>query len=450
MKRLFLATLLLIGCSGKMADGAATSEDGDGGRNPTHHPSTTGFASGGDKFGAGGSTTAVATGHGGAVATGGSTPVVTGTVIELTAEQASELSTGACDGFVSTSDVLPSYAEFLIDASDSMNAPLSGATITQWQSTKQSIAELLTTVIASAPSRSFRLGLRLVPIRSSDETTVTSCVRSFPEVVFGAPTSSLAAQSNAIMAVLDATTPQGKTPLLDAYLAAQAELLTAAPDLPSSIILVTDGNASLNQGCTEPCLTSFDAGGDPTAVSGCPVRKLWSLADSSIAEPQPIVDAIDSAYQTHRIRTYVVGTAGSELNRAWLSKAAILGRTAKSDCDFATTNHYCHIDVPAGDDLVTQLKPYFMSADSAPERCVIPLAPIDVQDPFLLHVLLRIDAGIQLLTLDNRTTTDCVEGFRVTQDTAELCAKTCEQVRASTFFEITVLESCPERHPTVL
>lgn len=377
---------------------------------------------------------AVSTGGTGALDAGGSTQNngVPGTVAPIIEWQVQSLHENLCDGITAEVELFPSLLHVLVDASASMNQPVAGSAVNRWQSTKQSLLGAFDAIMNADPFSLTQASLRLLPLHNGAANPNVSCISSLPEVspVWEAvPNSSFAT----VTGVLNATTPGGTTPLVDAYLAAQAEMShEVASPTARSILLVTDGNGSLNAGCQSPCA------GKPA----CATYSLDSTVDAEMAGSQPLLDAINAAYTNNNITTFVVGTQGSEANRSWLSQAAKLGRTAKEGCLDTNATTYCHIDLPAGDDLGKALSPRF-NTSIFNEDCTIETAGTD-WDPSQLTFLAYTSERVFQVTLDTLNTPTCSEGFRFANGSLRLCTDTCERFRHEAIGMWELLLSCAE------
>jgi len=142
----------------------------------------------------------------------------------------------------------------------------------------------------------------------------------------------------ALAAALDAAAPVGGTPMADAYVYAVENNYGNNPDMPGNkyAVLITDGQPTIQLGC-------MGTGEEKHPVDG-----------------QPVLDNIQAYYNTEFIKTFVIGSPGSESNsstgadqRPWLSQAAQLGGTkATPDCTNNGPN-YCHFDMSASADFAT-------------------------------------------------------------------------------------------------
>jgi hypothetical protein len=349
----------------------------------------------------------------------------------------------ACSGARIEVDGLPHFVHFLVDASDSMNAAVTGSAATQWPSTLQSLLETFDTIQFVDPYHYVQPGLRLLPLHSLNASATAPCIASLPEVPLAATTGDVHAQFALITQILNETVPAGKTPLMDAYQAAATELAARPLAMAAaSIVLVTDGNGSLGTGCSSACTPTSAAGGAPAQATACEVRKLASTVDAEVADHQPLLDAIDTLYTTVGIRTFVVGTEGSEANREWLSTAAVLGGTAKAaHCGTTSPNGSCHIDLPGGDNLASVLSSHFTSSLFPDAHCTSGF--VLSGDEALNVVLVQSPDGIQWVTQDTLNTPTCREGFRADANgVIKFCMDTCTRLKQTAISSIEVLHVC--------
>lgn len=169
--------------------------------------------------------------------------------------------------------------------------------------------------------------------------------------------------------------------------------------------------------------------GAPTIGEGC-VRK----------DPptQPIIDEISRAYIEHGVRTFLIGSPGSEVDhkgndmRPWLSEAATLAGTASDGCAVDGPD-YCHLDMTAEPDFSQALRAGLASiVGQIIDSCTfaVPTPPHgQTIDPKLTNVIATWDGGQSTLFLpDDRSV--CTEGWKFnTEGNVELCPTSCDRVK---------------------
>ncbi len=105
------------------------------------------------------------------------------------------------------------------------------------------------------------------------------------------------------------------------------------------MVLITDGLPTL----TLECMGDVDDGGG-FGGGGMPQP----------VDSQPIVDEISQAREDG-VRTFLIGSPGSEGGREWMSEAAILGATAAAGCRL-DGDPYRHMDMTTAPDFSAALR----------------------------------------------------------------------------------------------
>jgi hypothetical protein len=219
--------------------------------------------------------------------------------------------------------------------------------------------------------------------------------------------------------------PQGATPTHDAYLQAIEDLASTGPQGNRYVVLLTDGQ--------------------PTLLEGCYGR----AAPRTPEDYQPIVDAIAVAYG-EGIRTFVIGAPGSEANqgtgedvRYWLSEAARAGGTARPDCSDAGPT-YCHFDMTEDPDFGAGLSGALgtISGEIATCQYTLPDPPAgETLDLGVVNVVYT-TGGQEYLVRRNAAPT-CDRGWHLTADgTLELCGETCDTVQGDAEARVELLFGC--------
>ncbi len=226
-----------------------------------------------------------------------------GSVVELTPEQMEQVSESACNARQFGARHLDCLA-VLLDLSESMKTLVADTPSSRW---KWAMLELNWTF-----SFLSTLGPRGAPLVS---------MQGFPAHIHGSPSGETGAScvdlsarvpltqftSTGIVALVDWYTmaqPGGESPIVDAYRATveqlKVEMQQAGGCDRGAVVLVTDGLPTIDAGCVAPATDD---------------------ADNVLVDSAAIVAAVGEA-ATAGIQTIVVGTAGSEGSRDWLSKAA--------------------------------------------------------------------------------------------------------------------------------
>jgi hypothetical protein len=339
-----------------------------------------------------------------------------GGVVTLTPAQVTAIANNACDGWSVEPESKPAVLEFVVDTSLSMNE-VPGATTqpgrpgapaasgpTKWQSTR----DALKAVISTLPD-TIAAGLLFFPNMAnqarSQPAPPDTCVNTRAGI---APAPLNAAQKASLIAALDATSPNGWTPTDAAYQhALQAALLPSALPGDKYILLITDGQPTLRGDCT--------SAGNGAGAGITPV------------ESQPIIDHIAAALG-QGVRTFLIGSPGSEGGRAWMSEAAIEGGTAAAGCKVMGPP-FCHLDMTTTSDFGVALKAGLNKVTGS-IACTYDIPDPgqgQVIDPNLINLVVTTASGTELVLPDEGT--DCTEGFRLAGNQVVLCEGTCSRVQ---------------------
>jgi hypothetical protein len=190
--------------------------------------------------------------------------------------------------------------------------------------------------------------------------------------------------------------------------------------------------------------------GQPTLLEGCYGR----AAPKTPEDSQPIIDAIGAAYQNLALKTFLVGSPGSEKNegtggdaRGWLSAAARAGQTSTtSDCSDSGPN-YCHLDMTQASDFGVALA---AGLDSIAKRVVVkclydvPAAPTgQTIDASTTNLIYGDGTGASYLVLQNGADV-CDKGFHFINNMSqiEICGSTCTQLTSNPQASLSLLFGC--------
>jgi hypothetical protein len=349
-------------------------------------------------------------------ASGGSTGSgpKTGGILTLTPDQVAAINNNACDGWSVEPETKPAVLEFVVDTSLSMNEVPGAATQqpgrpgtattgpTKWQSTR----DALKSVISTLPD-TLAVGLLFYPNMAnqarSKPASPDSCVNTMAGT---APAPLTAAQKASLIAALDATNPNGWTPTDAAYQhALQAAILPTKLPGDKYMLLITDGQPTLRGDCT-------------SAGNGAGITPV---------ESQPIVDHIAAALG-QGVRTFLIGSPGSEGGRAWMSEAAIEGGTAASGCKVMGPP-FCHLDMTTAPDFGVALKAGLnkLTGSIACTYDIPDPGQGQVIDNNLINLVVTTPSGTQLVLPDDGA--DCSEGWHIAGNQVVLCQGTCSRVQ---------------------
>jgi hypothetical protein len=375
-------------------------------------------AQGGAGSGSGGSATGIAgtlnlepngsAGTLGSGATAGNPQMQDGGVIELTDDQVDDLNGAACAGWSAEPETQPAVLQLVVDTSLSMDEPPNGRggrnEPTKWDITREALQEVLSTL-----PEELAIGLFFYPNMSTegsdDPRPVSACVN----LDEGISVQQLGDEHREnLIQVFDDTEPNGWTPTHGAYEhALQTSLLPA--DFPGQkyLLLITDGVPTLTHDCQ----------GSSSGGQAAPV------------DTDPIVEAIAEA-RLAGVRTFLIGSPGSEDGRQWMSLAAIQGATARAGCQVDGAP-YCHMDMTTAPDFSAALRAG-LNQVTGEISCTydVPEPPEgEVIDPNLVNLIVTTSTGDAQLVLPDANG-DCSEGWQLTGNQVVLCEGTCSRVQS--------------------
>jgi hypothetical protein len=377
-------------------------------------------AAGGSSSGGSGSATAGtlsletggSAGSVGSGASSGNPQMQDGGVIELTEDQVEDFTGAACAGWSAEPETQPAVLQLVVDTSLSMDEPPGGRRggrggnndPTKWDITRDALQEVLGTL-----PEELAVGLFFYPNMSTEGSDEPRPVAECVNLDEGFAVEPLAAEHREnLIEVFDDTEPNGWTPTHGAYEhALETSLLPA--DFPGQkyLLLITDGVPTL----THDCEGSSNGGqADPV-------------------DTDPIVEAIADARRAG-VRTFLIGSPGSEDGREWMSLAAIQGATARAGCQIDGPP-YCHMDMTTAPDFGAALRAGLNQVTGEISCTYDVPEPPDGQtiDPNLVNLIVTTSTGdAQLVLPDNNG--DCSEGWQLSGDQIVLCEGTCSRVQA--------------------
>jgi hypothetical protein len=399
----------------------------------------TGSTTAGTTLGTGGNTSATAASQGTSVSvattgqnttsasgtTGSSGTVFDGGSRPLTDDEFTELTEGACAGWAAEGESIPSVLQLVVDVSSSMsqNAP-GGNGASKWAVTREALLEAIVGVNGPGLPGSVALGLLFYPNvdgvdATEGEKPLEYCVNTdalVPAAPLGGPDD---AHRDAIRQGIENVQLETSTPTHDAFEHALNFGLLPA-DLPGKkfMLLITDGQPTLAHGCQNPS-NNFQA-----------------------VNPDPIVNLIDAAWQLD-IRTFLLGSPGSEDNRPWMSEAAILGGTAWQGCELSGPE-YCHMDMTEATNFSEALRQGLGTVIGALSTCSysFPDPPMGrTIDAAEINVLVTSEDQNTLIVRDDIG--DCSEGWQLTSDNEILlCPTTCADVQIDPNITLDITFGC--------
>jgi von Willebrand factor type A domain-containing protein len=305
----------------------------------------------------------------------------------------------ACAGETSGAESLPAVLELLVDTSGSMDENAPGTRGSKWTVTRRAVLD----AVAAMPAET-SLGVTFYPNVPNDEETCFDAQSAVAIDVLGGAGSR---QRQAVATAFQRQAPQGGTPTHDAYRYAVARALAVGSG-SRYIVLITDGVPTYSVGCVG------------TGRQQDPV------------DPTPLIAEAASAL-SQGIRTFVIGSPGSEDARGSLSRMAEAGGTAATGCSH-TGPAFCHFDMTRERDLAAGLGAALEAISGQALSCqyALPRPPAgEVLDPAKVNVLFTPQNGTEEL-IGQSLDPGCADGWRYSQDFSQiqLCAATCARVKS--------------------
>ena len=307
----------------------------------------------------------------------------------------------ACAGQTAGTEVAPSVLQLLVDTSGSMNqdAPGRGS---KWVQTRRA----LLSAIDGMPGDT-AVGVVFYP--NVPGNTAMPCFDRRTAV--GLQALDAAQQRQRIQQAFNNQNPQGGTPTHDAYDYAVAQLNQSSAVGQRFIVLITDGIPTYTLGCD---------------ISG-------RQGNDSEVDSTPLIAAARAAGDAG-VRTFVIGSPGSEGARESLSRMAEAGGTARAGCSH-TGPDYCHFDMTQQNDLAAGLANALSAIAGLALSCSydIPAPPRGAMlEPGKVNVLFT-DMDGEPELIGQSAGSSCSDGWQYSADQTriQLCGSTCERVRTS-------------------
>ncbi|HEY3495803.1 MAG TPA: vWA domain-containing protein [Polyangiaceae bacterium] len=329
----------------------------------------------------------------------------------------------ACALATDTVEAIPAVLELVIDTSGSMTWPPGWAPTpdddtpppgaTKWEITRDALEVAVDTL---APE--VALGANFYPNVSGDDVGICLLNRvALPIAPLGAAGSS--ARGDWSSALADVV-PIGGTPTEGAYLFGIEQLSSTQLDGSKFLLLITDGTPT----CTLDCECTDD---------NLPV------------DSDPLIAEAASALEDG-IRTFVIGSPGSEGTRGVLSALATAGGTAKENCS-DDGPVYCHFDMTTEPDLANGLARALDQVAMSLRSCEYPIPePPDDRtlDRDRVNVLYTPSSGETETVPRDPSATKCDEGWQYSDDGKSilLCGEACEAAKADVGARVEVLFGC--------
>ena len=309
----------------------------------------------------------------------------------------------ACVGQTAGTELAPTIVQLLVDTSLSMDERAPGSRSSKWVETRRVMLEAIDLMPATTS-----VGVVFYP---DVEVGAAACFDEDADVAVAPLGGSSSQQRQQITQAFERESPRGSTPTHDAYRYALSELAAVDGIGQRFVVLITDGTPTYALGCEG---------------SGTP---------QDPADPAPLIPEAASALGGG-IKTFVIGSPGSEDARRSLSQMAQAGGTGSEDCSNDGTPHYCHFDMTENEDFAGALRDAFEAIAGIALTCAyeIPEPPSGATlDPSKVNVLFTPPGGEQELIPQSQPGT-CTEGWQYSDDQRRvlLCGSTCDRVSSST------------------
>lgn len=373
-------------------------------------------ASGGRATGAGGTTSVVVTEAGAAGASESSEAGAAG-VANLDPDQ-------ACAQSSTTVEAVPSILELVVDTSGSMDWPPGWEPVdpndskppgaTKWEITRDALETAVDALDAGTA-----LGANFFPATTDDDPD-SMCLRKEVALPIAALGPAGSTQRSDWSDALDAVDPYGGTPTEGAYLYGLELLGKTKLNGNQFVLLITDGT--------------------PTCTLNCRCN------DGNVAvDSEPLIADAKQAL-AGGVRTFVIGSPGSEQTRSVLSAIAREGGTGTPGCSDDGPD-YCHLDMTTEPDLAKGLAGALAQVAASLRSCEYPLPPAPddrTLDPGLVNVLYTPSGGKPRTIARDPSKSDCNEGWQYTPDgkNITLCGDACAAARADAGSQVQVLLGC--------
>lgn len=332
---------------------------------------------------------------------------------------------GAECGKVSYANAVAATLLIVPDRSGSMTDPFD-----KWSPTKTAISAML-----DAAPPTLQVGLSPFPAGDGSEAELAACAMTpttpqCAEVladggcndVFttpAVPIAALATAQPAILAWMSQNGPTGGTPTLMALTRAYEHLLSVPAEGERIVLLLTDGIPNTMQ-------KGIQFGPLSLPDMNIPCKQLEDI----VAETEK------AAAGETPIRTFVIGSPGSENAADFLSKLAVAGKTQKSDgCLFD-----CHYQIGSSN-FQAELQTVLSEISGKISDCVFKLPTGDDVDPNLVNLLVELGDDSTQTSKD----TDHADGWDYTDDTysaVKLYGPACEEYKSQIGARVTVVTGC--------
>jgi hypothetical protein len=319
-----------------------------------------------------------------------------------------------CTGTEQGTTPLPPLLEFLIDYSGSMDQTPMGQTEKKYVATAKALEQAFTDMADGTGT-----GLIFYPnVGSGKGGGGGMCINRQEAVKMQALDATVRGQ---LITQLQMKRTSGATPTHDAFNYAVDTVAASTLMGNKYVVLVTDGSPTYALNCM---------GDGMTAVQNA-----------------PLIQAVSDANIMRGIKTFVIGSPGSEAARADLSAMATQGGTAPPGCSDAGPT-YCHFDMTTAPDLSAALNAAFKAITGSVITCNYTIPPPTngmTVDPNLVNVKFTNSAGtVTEVKKDPDPNGACNSGWQYASNNTQivLCPDTCDQVKADPMSKVNVVLGC--------
>lgn len=345
--------------------------------------------------------------------------------IPITKAQADAIKTDSCAGESIEGESLPAVLELVIDVSSSMNDTAPGTSRSKWEVTRDALINAIPGPASGGGlGSSLGVGLLFYPnmkatIGASPQD-VNMCVNTKAMVAPAALGGTTGAQRTLVRNSIQQAQLQTSTPTHDAYKHAFENGISKTTLAGKRfMLLITDGTPTLSLGCVNATGTQLAS-----------------------VDPEPIVKEVQRAANAG-IKTFLIGSPGSEGNRNWMSRAAQIGGTAPDGCS-PNGPTYCHMDMTTAPDFSKALQDGLakVAGQIAPCEYTFGVPPSgQTIDPNKINVLLRSGSDNTLVVRSDEAT--CSKGWQLTANNEiHLCSDTCKAVQSDSSTSVDVVFGC--------
>jgi hypothetical protein len=308
----------------------------------------------------------------------------------------------ACAGQTAGVESSPAVLQLVVDTSGSMDQGAPGTNDSKWEVTRRAMLE----AIGAMPANT-SVGVVFYPDVPIEERP--RCFDESADVPIRELGNNRSQQRQQIQRAFQQQSPDGGTPTHDAYRYAFQELQQSDAPGTRFVVVITDGTPTFSQGCIGT----------------------GQIADA--VDPGPLV--VEAAnVSTNGVKTFVIGSPGSEGARRALSEMAEAGGTAAANCSHNGPT-YCHFDMTEEQDFAAALTEALGTISGLALSCAYDIPEPNggqVLDPSKVNVLFTPPGADTELILQDASG-NCNEGWQYSDDASRvlLCGSTCDRVRGS-------------------